>query len=233
MTDTAVVFEKGGMHAQMLARMKQDASVPSQRGDSPFEAVPPLGGPTAARRSDSAADDATPRTGGLHARKPSQLVRLRLRPWAVRNRLCVVSIIKLHQLLDTECMRERVPLRCPSVPRHHPKLPSLHSMCVWLKLGLLSSGLSCSLICRALEKCLIQCRRMRRRTMWRWRGSCVRVRDCPKPSSAICSVKTTTAACASSTHSPTCSISLVRRTSNCTLLYFLIDFCRFAFTGSL
>ncbi|CAL8465936.1 g5472 [Coccomyxa elongata] len=58
---------------KMLARMKQDASAPSQRGDSPFEQVPPLGGPAAARRPDPAADDATPRTGGLHARKPSQL----------------------------------------------------------------------------------------------------------------------------------------------------------------
>lgn len=67
---------KSWLVRQMLARMKQDAAVaPSQLGNSPFEQVPPLGGPASARRPDSAADDATPRSGGMHARKASQLVR--------------------------------------------------------------------------------------------------------------------------------------------------------------
>lgn len=72
--------------AQMLARMKQDAGVaaPSQREASPFEEVPPLGTPSSTRRPDSAADDATPRSGGGAAasRKATQLVRSSLAPSA-------------------------------------------------------------------------------------------------------------------------------------------------------
>ncbi|EIE18456.1 Sec7-domain-containing protein [Coccomyxa subellipsoidea C-169] len=79
--DAAAIAERLGNYnrtssTEMLARMKQDAAAaPSQRGASPFEAVPPLsgGGPASARRLDSAADDATPRSGGMHARKASQL----------------------------------------------------------------------------------------------------------------------------------------------------------------
>ena len=94
------------MHAQMLARMKQDASAPSQRGDSPFEQVPPLGGPASARRPDPTADDATPRTGGLHARKPSQLVRL-LRLGVFNGLLASILICISHRM--QERMRARMP----------------------------------------------------------------------------------------------------------------------------
>ena len=93
---------------QMLARMKQDAAAaPSQRGASPFEPVPPLsgGGPASARRLDSAADDATPRSGGMHARKASQLVRQQLAAVMFRVYMLVKANCSANLLEHTQCLQ--------------------------------------------------------------------------------------------------------------------------------